>query len=31
MFKAPKGFVYGPYLSNGSYKIAKLVDARIEP
>ncbi len=30
MFDAQKGFVYGPYLSNGSYKIAKLVDARVE-
>jgi peptidyl-prolyl cis-trans isomerase D len=31
MFSAPKGFVYGPYLSNGSYKLAKLVDSRISP
>jgi peptidyl-prolyl cis-trans isomerase D len=31
MFNAAKGFVYGPYLSNGSYKIAKLVDAHFEP
>jgi len=31
MFNAANGFVYGPYLSNGSYKIAKLVDARFEP
>ena len=31
MFSAPNGFVYGPYLANGSYKIAKLVDARTEP
>jgi len=31
MFNAPKGFVYGPFLSNGSYKIAKLIDARVEP
>ncbi|RZA00240.1 MAG: peptidylprolyl isomerase [Sphingobacteriaceae bacterium] len=31
MFGAAKGFVYGPYLSNGSYKLAKLVDARIGP
>ncbi|MES2268269.1 MAG: SurA N-terminal domain-containing protein [Bacteroidota bacterium] len=31
MFGAEKGFTYGPYLSNGSYKIAKLVDARISP
>jgi peptidyl-prolyl cis-trans isomerase D len=31
MFGAQKGFVYGPYLSNGSYKIAKLVDSRVGP
>ncbi|MBE9585407.1 SurA N-terminal domain-containing protein [Mucilaginibacter sp. JRF] len=31
MFSAAKGFVYGPYLSNGSYKVAKLVDSRIGP
>jgi peptidyl-prolyl cis-trans isomerase D len=31
MFSAANGFVYGPYLSNGSYKIAKLVDAHFEP
>ena len=31
MFSAAKGFVYGPFLSNGSYKVAKLVDARISP
>jgi len=31
MFTAPNGFVYGPYLSNGSYKIAKLIDARTGP
>ena len=31
MFKAEKGFIYGPYFSNGSYKIAKLVDSRIGP
>jgi peptidyl-prolyl cis-trans isomerase D len=31
MFSAPNGFVYGPYLSNGTYKIAKLVDAHVEP
>jgi len=30
MFSASNGFVYGPYLSNGSYKIAKLVDNRVE-
>jgi peptidyl-prolyl cis-trans isomerase D len=31
MFGAAKGFVYGPYLSNGSYKIAKLIDSRVSP
>jgi peptidyl-prolyl cis-trans isomerase D len=31
MFSAAKGTVYGPYLSNGSYKIAKLVDERTGP
>src|SRR5579863_3665432 len=31
MFNAPNGFVYGPYLSNGSYKIAKLIDAHTGP
>ncbi|GAA4330991.1 SurA N-terminal domain-containing protein [Mucilaginibacter gynuensis] len=31
MFSAAKGFVYGPYLSNGSYKLAKLVDSRVGP
>jgi len=31
IFNAPNGFVYGPFLSNGSYKIAKLVDAHVEP
>ncbi len=31
MFNEPKGFVYGPYLSNGSYKISKLIDARTGP
>jgi peptidyl-prolyl cis-trans isomerase D len=31
MFAADKGFMYGPYLSNGSYKIAKLIDSRISP
>jgi len=31
MFTAAPGFVYGPYLSNGSYNIAKLVDSRIGP
>ncbi|WP_310096408.1 SurA N-terminal domain-containing protein [Mucilaginibacter pocheonensis] len=28
MFNAAKGFVYGPYVSNGSYKIAKLTDVK---
>jgi peptidyl-prolyl cis-trans isomerase D len=31
MFTAAPGFVYGPYLSNNSYKVAKLVDSRIGP
>ena len=31
MFNAAKGFMYGPYLSGSSYKIAKLVDSRTEP
>jgi peptidyl-prolyl cis-trans isomerase D len=31
MFTAAPGLVYGPYLSNGSYKIAKLVSAKISP
>ncbi len=31
MFNAPKGFMYGPYFSNGSYKIAKLIDTRVSP
>ncbi|HZY39992.1 MAG TPA: peptidylprolyl isomerase, partial [Mucilaginibacter sp.] len=31
MFNASKGFVYGPYLANGNYDIAKLVDSRTEP
>jgi peptidyl-prolyl cis-trans isomerase D len=31
MFNQSNGFIYGPYLSNGSYKIAKLVDAHSEP
>jgi peptidyl-prolyl cis-trans isomerase D len=29
MFNAAKGFVYGPYISNGSYKIAKLSDEKV--
>lgn len=28
MFNAAKGFVYGPYISNGSYKLAKLTDVK---
>jgi peptidyl-prolyl cis-trans isomerase D len=31
MYNAKPGFTYGPYLSNGSYNIAKLVDSRISP
>ena len=31
MFSAPKGFVYGPYLSGSSYKISKLVDEQVGP
>jgi peptidyl-prolyl cis-trans isomerase D len=31
MFGAQKGFIYGPYLSNGSYKLAKLEDSRVSP
>jgi peptidyl-prolyl cis-trans isomerase D len=31
MFNAPIGFVYGPYISNGSYRIAKLDEAHVEP
>jgi peptidyl-prolyl cis-trans isomerase D len=31
MFSSPIGTVYGPYISKGSYKIAKLVDSRVEP
>ena len=31
MFKADKGFIYGPFFSNGAYKIAKLVDERVGP
>src|SRR5690606_5128105 len=29
MFNVSKGFIYGPYFSNGSYKVAKLIDSRI--
>ncbi|QJD95681.1 peptidylprolyl isomerase [Mucilaginibacter robiniae] len=31
MFNAANGFVYGPYVSGNSYKIAKLVDSRVGP
>jgi peptidyl-prolyl cis-trans isomerase D len=31
MINAPKGFVYGPYFSNGSYKLAKLIESRVGP
>lgn len=31
MFNQSNGFVYGPYFSNGSYKIAKLIDSRVGP
>ncbi len=31
MFNAAPGFVYGPYLSNGAYKIAKLVSTQVGP
>ena len=31
MFGAQKGFVYGPYFSQGSYKLAKLIDSRVSP
>ena len=31
MFNAAPGFIYGPYLSNGKYSIAKLVGSRIGP
>lgn len=31
MFTATPGFIYGPYVSNGSYKIAKLVTSRVGP
>lgn len=29
MFNAQKGFIYGPYLANGSYKLAKLSDVKM--
>src|SRR5690606_32624969 len=31
MFNVPKGFMYGSYFSNGSYKVAKLIDSRVSP
>ncbi|MGI4021725.1 MAG: peptidylprolyl isomerase [Janthinobacterium lividum] len=31
MFNAAPGFVYGPYFSNGSYKIAKLIGSEVGP
>jgi peptidyl-prolyl cis-trans isomerase D len=31
MFSASPGFIYGPYFSNGAYRIAKLVDSRVGP
>ncbi|MES2808402.1 MAG: SurA N-terminal domain-containing protein, partial [Bacteroidota bacterium] len=31
MFKEAPGFIYGPYLAGSSYKIAKLVEARLSP
>ncbi len=31
MFSEANGFVYGPYVSNGYFKIAKLVDSKVEP
>ncbi len=31
MFNASKGYVYGPYFSDGTYKVAKLIDARTSP
>jgi peptidyl-prolyl cis-trans isomerase D len=31
MFNSVNGTIYGPYLSNGSYKVAKLIDAHTEP
>jgi len=31
MFNAAPGFIYGPYFSNGAFKIAKLVDSRVGP
>lgn len=31
MFTAGVGFIYGPYFSNGAYKVAKLLDSRVSP
>ncbi|MFD2148187.1 peptidylprolyl isomerase [Mucilaginibacter antarcticus] len=31
MFNEAPGFIYGPYLAGSSYKIAKLVEARMSP
>jgi len=31
MFNAAPGFVYGPYFSNGAYKIAKLISTEVGP
>jgi peptidyl-prolyl cis-trans isomerase D len=31
LFNAPKGTVFGPFISGGSYKIAKLTDAVVGP
>jgi peptidyl-prolyl cis-trans isomerase D len=31
MFNATPGFIYGPYVAGGSYKVAKLVDSRVGP
>ncbi len=31
IFNVSKGYVYGPYFDNGSYKVAKLIDSRISP
>ncbi len=31
MFNLPIGSVYGPFLSNGVYKVAKLIDSRTSP
>ncbi|MEX8549141.1 MAG: SurA N-terminal domain-containing protein [Mucilaginibacter sp.] len=31
MFNAATGFVYGPYFSNGAYKIAKLINTEVGP